>query len=178
MKKIKVSLCALSIALMLNGSSKIEQIVPKYEVITNTKDIMYSVIPGVGDIYISDESTINQLIENGLDGIFIVDYRNMKDPTMTIMSSYDITSTEKMKAILALLEHYEKERPSKWERTEESMLTEWRFHNFLHTFNYHLSQTESVDFNNDDEDDYLDYNLWNLFIKGENKATETKKNKS
>lgn len=49
------------------------------------------------------------------------------------------------------LKKYENDNPSRWDRTEISMIIEWLIHNYLYDIRMYQEHTESVDLNNEDE---------------------------
>ena len=63
--------------------------------------------------------------------------KDSKDSEFKIYDSYKIRDKESRNEIIEVLMHYEKENPSKWCRTKESMRLEWYIHNILHDLNSH-----------------------------------------
>ncbi len=103
-----------------------------------------------GAVYISDEDTIRSIIIDS-DDIYIVDYRNCKDPNMSICNSYKVTSKEQICEIIDIILEYEKQNPSNWYRTKESLYNEWIIHNTSYQFGILKSRSGNVDLDNRDE---------------------------
>ena len=68
--------------------------------------------------------------------------------------------------ILEILQEYERQFPSDWDRTTESMRLEWLMHNLSYRFDYQPGRTESVDLNNNDEGKYDNKILQRIFGAG------------
>ena len=108
-----------------------------------------------GNIYICKLGEEEYYLDNTLDcDIVCIDARNTDDPDVKIMSSYKITNREYMDEILRVLEKYEHENPSKWNRTIAAMKNEWIVHNICHFLGLQTDRTDDVDLNNDDEKQY------------------------
>lgn len=82
---------------------------------------------------------------------------------MFIRESYKITDKDKRNQILEVLCEYEKNNPSEWDRSIESMRLEWFIHNMGHELDYKKDHSDDVDLNNEDEEDYDDKVLRKLF---------------
>ena len=103
-----------------------------------------------GDVYISNRRSLINKIDNEND-IFIYDARNSLDPNMLIYNSYRIKDKKLIEEIITIMLLYEKQFPSNWNRSFDSMKKEWIIHNLCYEFGYKTKSTESVDLNNDDE---------------------------
>ena len=114
-----------------------------------------------GYVYIGDEAFIESLDKNEFD-VYVVDERedvlNMK-----ILNSYKIYNFNYQRDILNIIEDYENNYPSEWERSVETMMTEWNVHNFLYGFSYQEDRTRDVDFENSEEELYKEKILTKLF---------------
>ena len=108
-----------------------------------------------GLVYIGDacflESIRDQVTEND---VMILDNRCNSDPNMKIINSYRICSRDEIDDIVNILELYEQECPSEWQRSIESMRREWQVHNLFYSFSFKTKNTGDVDLNNEDEDIY------------------------
>ena len=107
------------------------------------------------DIYIISVEKAKEL-DNKTDNIYIIDDRLDNDPDMSICSSYKFNSND-IENILNLLIKYEEKYPSDWDRSFKSMKNEWVIHNICYFLNIQKARTEQVDFNNSDEDTYLNW---------------------
>lgn len=106
-----------------------------------------------GLIYIiSDKEKPNIKLNKG--DILVIDSRRKKDPNMIVKSSFEIRNKDKRNTIINVIQEYEKDYPSKWERSNETMRLEWLIHNMSCDCNYKSSHSCSVDFNNGDEKKY------------------------
>ena len=92
--------------------------------------------------------------ENSDNTIFVVDSRYDKDPDMVICDSYKVSNLKTMREILLVLKEYEKDDPSEWDRSINSMINEWVLHNIGYSFGYKRESTIDTDFNNSDEESY------------------------
>ena len=106
-----------------------------------------------GHIYIGDQDFLDIIYPNNGD-ILVLDARNENDPDFRIFDSYLVSDIRKQRAILKVLCDYEKENPSLWNRSIESMESEWFFHNICYFLNIHVTRTRSIDLNNSDEELY------------------------
>ena len=108
-----------------------------------------------GSIYIGDKEYLDSL-ENITDkDILVEDERDSDNPTMRIRNSYLVFEKNDRTEILKSLCEYEKEHPSDWNRTLETMELEWEAHNLLYYFNYKKDHTTDVDLDNNDEEKYM-----------------------
>lgn len=85
------------------------------------------------------------------DNIYVIDSRYDDDPNMIVYNSYKIKSLEEIKEILKILKEYERQYPSKWERSILSMEYEWIVHNLSYYLNIYPENSKDVDLNNTDE---------------------------
>lgn len=85
------------------------------------------------------------------DNIYVIDSRYDDDPNMIVYNSYKIKSLEEIKEILKILKEYERQYPSKWERSILSMEYEWIVHNLAYYLNIYPKNSKDVDLNNTDE---------------------------
>lgn len=126
--------------------------------IKNTNYIYNSVEPfsycDNGNIYIVNDYIIDHIYNKNTNDIYVIDQRNNMDPNMQIINSYKVTSRKQMIEILKVLNEYEKDYPSRWNRTKNSMLNEWFIHNICHQLGIKTINSESVDLNNEDETKY------------------------
>lgn len=108
-----------------------------------------------GNIYICKLGEEEYYLENtSSNDIVCVDGREQSDANMKIMSSYKITNRQDMEEILRVLERYEYENPSKWNRTIPAMKNEWVVHNACYFLGLQTDRTDDVDLNNEDESLY------------------------
>ena len=107
------------------------------------------------NIYIAPDELIDEA-DLDKDGIYIGQcFKNNKnDFNMSIHDSYKIIYSDDQNAILTILIHYDKEYPSEWNRTLESMKNEWDIHNICYYLGYETERTGTVDLNNFDEEMY------------------------
>lgn len=106
-----------------------------------------------GYVYIGSNKYLDSLKVNK-DDILVEDYRNSNNPNMKIRNSYLITDEKIRKEIIQILYNYEKNHPSKWNRSIKSMEKEWEAHNTLYYLNYKKDHTADVDLDNNDENKY------------------------
>ncbi len=105
-----------------------------------------------GQIYIVDNE---EDIKPTPNDIVIVDLRDVKED-MQISSSYRIEDIPTQLEIINLILEYNELHPSDtpWDRSKNSMLNEWIAHNIAYFFNYERQSSESVDFQNNEEERY------------------------
>ncbi|MDE5888487.1 MAG: hypothetical protein K2H20_00535, partial [Bacilli bacterium] len=87
-------------------------------------------------------------------------------PDMCIYNSYKIKESSIIMEVLLILEEYEKENPSNWNRTLDSMYNEWIVHNICYGLNYRIRSTEHVDLDNEDEA-IFSMPVWKLLLNRE-----------
>ena len=107
------------------------------------------------DIYIVGEDLAKELKDTNPNNIYIIDDRCDEDPDMSICNSYKFKNIDDINTIINLLIEYEEKYPSSWNRSTKSMKNEWLIHNICYFLNIEKSRTEQVDFNNNDEEIYL-----------------------
>lgn len=134
---------------------------PNYCILEENADAYASYSNGL--VYIGDENYINSLKNVNPNDVLIIDERNLSDPNMLICNSYVIDNKDLRNEILEIICSYEKDHPSNWDRTIESMRFEWFCHNVSHFFNYRTDRTSEVDLNNKDEDKYNQKVLSRIF---------------
>ena len=108
-----------------------------------------------GKIYICSEDVIKRIRNDKTSDIYIIDGRNDNDPDFRICNSYEIIDPIEIGRIIEVLENYEMEYPSNWDRSKVSMRREWLAHNICYYFNVEKNRTSEVDLNNSDENKYL-----------------------
>ena len=82
-----------------------------------------------GKVYIGNKRFIDSLTDVSDNDILIIDSRKDKDPSMRILSSQRILDRNVCNEIIDIIEEYEKEHPSSWDRSVSSMKIEWFVHN-------------------------------------------------
>ncbi len=89
--------------------------------------------------------------------IIVYDARTNDDPNMRVYGSYRITSGSKQQEICEIMIEYNESYPVSpaWNRTVDSMISEWNYHNAAYYFYYKRERTRDCDFNNGDEDNGL-----------------------
>ncbi|MGM9551114.1 MAG: hypothetical protein ACI3XA_02550 [Clostridia bacterium] len=102
---------------------------------------------------IEKEQIADSLFINEQDYV-VIDYRGMSDPNMQIRCSYRADNPDIRKCVLDILLKYEENHPSRWERTYNSMNSEWYMHNMAYDVGYDIERSKHVDFNNNDEIKY------------------------
>lgn len=107
-----------------------------------------------GVIYIGDREYLENLKDVSKNDILVLDARSDVDPDMKVLASYLINDLDIQKEILEILLEYEKNNPSRWDRSLKSMQREWYAHNLMALFSYKRDRTMDVDFNNSDEEKY------------------------
>lgn len=105
-------------------------------------------------IIIVNKDYFDYVYDKESNNIYIIDYRNNKNSNFEIVESYKISNKSEMEEIINMLLEYEKENPSNWNRSFNSMLNEWQIHNICHYFGYDIESTEHVDLDNNDENKY------------------------
>ena len=152
MNRKKMILLALLLTLSLSGcnESKDKEIIPYSK---------YS----KGNIYIGNSDYLKSLNINEND-ILILDKRDSHDPDIKVYDSYLIVDSDVIDEILDIIINYEKEFPSEWSRTKETMKIEWLVHNIAYYLNFQRERTKDVDFNNLDEVYYKNNDLLPLIL--------------
>lgn len=110
----------------------------------------------------SDDYKIEVAFYANYDDVIIIDYRNSNDPNMKVMQSYKIKK-KYQKEIAQIMYNYNVENPvsPEWNRTVDSMVKEWGFHNFAYNLGYKQDRTADTDFNNNDEGK----NFWDFLFR-------------
>ena len=106
-----------------------------------------------GHIYIGDQDFLDIIYPQKGD-VLILDARHEDDPDYKIMDSYLIRDRNKQRVILEALCDFEKDHPSDWERSIESMESEWFLHNLCYFLNIRVDSSRNLDLNNMDEEKY------------------------
>lgn len=108
-----------------------------------------------GNIYIGREEYLNGLKNITDKDVLILDQSYISNPNFRIYNSYKITNLEDMTYILNILLEYERNNPSKWDRTLISMRNEWLIHNLAYRFEINKVRAKDLDLDNDDEGNFL-----------------------
>ena len=105
-----------------------------------------------GEIYIT-KSLKN--VEADDNDIVIIDLRDKKED-MQITSSYRIGDIPTQLKVIDVIIEYNNLYPSDtpWIRSKNSLLNEWIVHNIAYYCNYERTRSESVDFENSEEETY------------------------
>ena len=146
--KFKIILCA---SLLTVGLCSIDYTYhPNIEILdSNEAFASYS----AGLVYIGDEDYLGS-VECGEGDILVCDSRDSDDPNMKIIDSYKVTDKDLRNEILEILQAYEEEYPSDWDRSISSMRLEWFCHNFSYCVSNETKRAKDVDLNNKDEQIY------------------------
>ena len=153
MNKCQKKLIALAVSASLAAAyvSYDHVYTPTIEVLTDDKAYAsYS----KGKVYIGKAEFLESLTGLSDDDILVLDERDAPDPDFKIYNSCRVTSRDERNEILEILCQYERDFPSNWDRTIESLRLEWFAHNFSHFFDYQTHRTTDVDLNNADEEVY------------------------
>ena len=153
MEKFKRKLAALGIFIVLASSYVATEphYNPQYELLED--DCAFARC-SCGTVYIGDQEFLEQfLCEEGV--ILIEDQRNSKkNPNMKIYASCSIDDKNDRNDILEIIQEYERQDPTEWDRSIESMRLEWLIHNLSYDLDIQKHRTEDVDLDNLDEDKY------------------------
>ena len=103
-----------------------------------------------GIIYIGKKECLDTIKAESKD-LLVLDARSDKNPDMKIYDSYRISKEDKQREVVKQLLKHEEKKPSKWDRTENSLINEWYAHNLLYSVGYKKERTKDVDFDNSDE---------------------------
>jgi len=103
-----------------------------------------------GIIYIGKKECLDTVKKNDKD-LLVLDARSDKNPDMKVYDSYKISKEDVQREVIKQLFKHEEKKPSKWKRTENSLVNEWYAHNLLYSFGYKKERTKDVDFDNSDE---------------------------
>ena len=154
-KRSKVIITTLSLVCVLFVYYNIDyKYDPKYKIIGNISMSKPYAMYSKGDVYIiKNRNMLNSSLFKDTD-IIVIDERNDDNPSMQIISSCNIADKEVRNEVIEIIQEYNKEYPSNWKRTNESLRLEWFVHNFLYLFNYKTDHTTDVDLDNNDEDNY------------------------
>lgn len=116
-----------------------------------------------GNIYIGNQEFIDRIFDESTGDVYVIDLRDTDNPDMEIYNSYEFRNRDEMMDILEVLQEYERRYPTDWDRSNSSMMNEWRVHNILYDFSFERSHTREVDFDNLDEEIYNSKLLTKIF---------------
>lgn len=125
---------------------------PNYKILGKGEEAYASYSNGL--VYIGDKEFLDNLHDLNENDVLVLDHRYGDDPNMEIYNSYIFNDKDIRNEILEIICCYEKEYPSEWDRSIESMRLEWFCHNISWYFNYKTDHTSEVDLDNDDEVKY------------------------
>ncbi len=163
MSRLEKNIIALGIVIsLLSSSCKGLETSKNYEIIEDSSSAYARYKDGL--IYIGDEEYILGLDPHEHD-ILVVDRRDSENPDMKVISSYQIDAPLVRKSIIEVLQEYEEEYPSLWERTTESMEAEWSIHNLFYQLDYEKERSSDVDFDNEDEEIYSNKLIKKIFTR-------------
>lgn len=118
-----------------------------------------------GNVFIGTENEMKALMKKGVEGIFVIDERNDKDPNVQIIDSYNIKDKRTMEDVLTIIKQYDDAHPSKWSRTIKSMINEWVMHNLCYATDFYICNSKDVDLNNADEEVFKGFNVYKLILR-------------
>jgi len=160
-KKMKFVFVAFASSLVILSYEKVLGYTtynPNYKILED--DDAYGEYP-LGRVYIGSEEYINSLV-NEENNIYIIDEREIRN-NIKILDSYKIRNRNYQMDILNIINSYEEKYPTNWDRSVETMLTEWNAHNFCYNINYRRDHTTDVDFENSEEELYQKTILKTIF---------------
>lgn len=106
----------------------------------------------IGDVYIGKACDMDNLDnQTKKDNIIIIDQRTYDDPNVKIIASHQITNPDEIATVIEVVQEYNREYPSNWNRSTLSLVNEWEVHNICSELSILPSHTDDVDLNNDDE---------------------------
>jgi hypothetical protein len=151
-KNTKKILYATAACLVLTSYLSKKEYHPKYTILNEENGPFASYSNGL--VYIGDKEYLSSLKNVSSTDILIRDERDIDDPNIAIINSYNIGDKEIRNEILEIIYCYEIMYPTEWDRSIESMRLEWYCHNVSYFFNYRADEAKEVDLNNADEDKY------------------------
>ena len=168
MKKTKKRILAFSLAFVLAtsliGDTKTSQ-EDRIFIIEKIDNPNYIGSCLEGNVFLGSKREMKRLIDQEIEGIFVIDERNDKDPNVQIIDSYNIRDRRTMKDVLAIIKQYDDTHPSKWSRTINSMINEWWLHNLCYDKDYYICNSKDVDLNNADEEVFKGFNVYKLILR-------------
>lgn len=87
----------------------------------------------------------------GENDYFAVDRRTAADPEFVVIDSYRADNEAIIRCLCQLLLKHEADHPTDWDRTLESMVSEWTIHNLAYNMDYRTDRSQHVNLNNADE---------------------------
>ena len=148
-KNVKYVLILSASILTITAFHKEYEYHPEYEILSD--DDAYAKYSN-GNVYIGNEEYLANLQVNDND-ILVLDER-MTNNNIKIYDSYKIDDANMRNEIICIIDEYERQNPTDWDRSVESMRCEWAVHNFFYDLNFKKSSTTDVDFENDEENRY------------------------
>ncbi len=105
-----------------------------------------------GRLYIVTKDLDQNAQTVGENDFFALDRRTAADPEYIVMNSYLAGTDGVIRALCQRLLEHEELYPTDWERTLESMVSEWKMHNMAYAMGYKTDHSQHVNLNNADED--------------------------
>lgn len=90
----------------------------------------------------------------GENDYVVIDNTHFKDACLQVRNSYRADNYYLRSCIIDVLLQYDNEKNTPWQRTKESMESEWYVHNLSYAAQYKTERAKHVDFNNADENVY------------------------
>ena len=161
MNKFKKKLITVGVAVAILSAYTIT--IPNYETNYELLDNSPAFAKcNCGTVYIGNKNFLKSIPKDS-NVILVEDKRRTKEPDMIIYDSCRICSKEDRNEILEILQEYERQDPSDWDRTIDSMRLEWLMHNISYDLNIDHNRTTDVDLDNEDEEKYSSKILQYLF---------------
>lgn len=104
-----------------------------------------------GKLFIVTEDLDRAAQTFGENDYFAVDRRTAADPEFIVMDSYRADNEAIVRCLCQLLLKHEADRPTDWDRSLESMISEWMMHNLAYNMDYKTDHSQHVNLNNADE---------------------------
>lgn len=157
-KGVKTLLILSSYILLFDLTKKDATYIPDYEIVDD--NYIYGKY-AYGNIYIVNNDDFNK-INPTLTDIIVIDERCERD-NMKIISSYVVRDSQIQQDILNVMLEYEKQYPTPWERSLDSMKLEWYMHNIAYALHWQTKRAKDADFETREEKRYNDPVLKYIF---------------
>ena len=121
---------------------------------------------GQGYVYVVTQDQLHIMEDREENALVIVDQRSSSDPNMKMLGSYRIRNSIQQKEIAQLMIDYNLANPvnPEWSRSLDSLVEEWKLHNFAYMFFINRGSTADCDFNNAAEGmgfwDFVEMTVW------------------
>ena len=134
-----------------------------YEYTRTTKFLWWTISSTKGHVHIYRNKTAEELgtmdkpdYFNSKTDVIVADWTDSQNPTMYVQQAQNV-GKQNRKYIITCLQEYDSDYNTAWNRTSDSLMTEWKEH---HRYAFASPRAQNIDFDNNEEGKGFFYFFW------------------